>query len=120
MTQVVRHLEAQGGEAALLDLCRRFRECFMEALQPQVGCREKEIRVLQCCRECQPCWHSSGAGLLGACALGRSPAVRLPVDPARAPALLHPLQHLPAGWSTQHFGKRAFGEHSIYSQPGAR
>ncbi|PRW59440.1 DNA damage checkpoint isoform A [Chlorella sorokiniana] len=33
--EVVRRLEAEGGEDALLDLCRRFRECFVSALQPQ-------------------------------------------------------------------------------------
>ena len=38
--QVVRRLEGEGGEEALLDLCRRFRECFVSALQPQVGSRQ--------------------------------------------------------------------------------
>lgn len=52
--QVVRRLEAQGGEDALLELCRRFRECFIEALQPQargwLGAGLAISRWLRLCR----------------------------------------------------------------------
>lgn len=37
MMQVVEHLTSQGGDEALLGLCHRFRQCFVDTLQPQAS-----------------------------------------------------------------------------------
>lgn len=46
--QVVERLMAEGGEQALLGLCQRFRQAFVEALQPQVD----GFAQSACCTAC--------------------------------------------------------------------
>ena len=59
--QVVAAAQAGGGEAALLELCKRFRLAFVGALQPQVRVQTSERACLHAWRDGSGWWGGGGS-----------------------------------------------------------